>query len=137
MSDETGGGLIPISQWHTIQTAGQDGKGGVPMPFVQEIYLVGCTVAGTTHVSEIETKTAELAVGSVLSFVREPQNAYDPLAIQIYNPRNERIGYVPKANNEILARLMDAGKLLFGRVEDKHTEGKWVRVTIKVFMRDL
>jgi len=39
--------------------------------------------------------------------------------------------------NEILARLMDAGKLIFGRVEKKEKVDDWVKITIKVFMRDV
>ena len=34
----------------------------------------------------------------------------------------------PRAKNEALARLMDAGKLLFGRLEDKEWQGEWLKI---------
>lgn len=47
------------------------------------------------------------------------------------------IGYVPRAKNEILARLMDAGKRVFGKVEEKWNTGEWVNISIKVYMMDV
>jgi hypothetical protein len=44
-----------------------------------------------------------------------------------------KIGYVPKQDNVIFARLMDAGKVLFGRIVSKEKKGTWVRIDIKVF----
>ncbi|MBO7434389.1 HIRAN domain-containing protein [bacterium] len=130
-----GGALIPADQWTKI-VASFD-KTGVPLPFVQEIFLLDCTVAGTTHVQEIEAKTADVVPGTVLAFRREPANPQDPLAILILNGNGEKIGYVPQQKNEVLAHLMDGGKLLFGRVEHKDWRGKWLHIRLRVFMRDL
>jgi hypothetical protein len=33
--------------------------------------------------------------------------------------------------------LMDAGKLLFGKLETKEWVEKWLKVTVRVFMKDL
>lgn len=135
MADDHNGIIIPVTEWRTI--IGSFGKGGVPMPFVQEIFLIECPVAGTTHVDGIEEKTSDIAQGSLLAFRREPDNRYDSLAILILNSKDQKIGYVPRAKNEVLARLMDGGKLLFGRVEDKQAQGDWINIAVKVFMRDL
>ena len=135
MRDESSAALIPLSEWKAILDS--FGPGGAPLPFVQEIFLIQCTIAGTTHVEKIEEKTAELIPGTLLAFRREPENPFDALAILILNGRGEKIGYVPRAKNEVLARLMDAGKLLFGRVEAKTTLGDWINISVKVFMRDL
>jgi hypothetical protein len=48
-----------------------------------------------------------------------------------------QLGYVPRAKNEALARLMDAGKLLFGRVESKDWRGDWLKIEARIYMRDL
>lgn len=135
MADEQSAMPIQISNWGKI--TGSFGQGGIPMPFVQEIFLIECSIAGTTHVENIEEKTSDLTTGTLLAFRREPDNKFDDLAILILNSKNEKIGYVPRAKNEVLARLMDGGKLLFGRVEDKWMQGDWVNLSIKVFMRDL
>ena len=48
----------------------------------------------------------------------------------------KKIGYVPKADNVIFARLMDAGKFLFGRIVSKEKKGKWLKITIKVYLHE-
>lgn len=47
-----------------------------------------------------------------------------------------KIGYVPKQDNVIFARLMDAGKLLFGRISAKEKKGSWVKINIKVYLHE-
>ena len=127
--------VIPVTDWGKLIQA--FGKDGVPIPFVKEIFLLESKIAGTSFVENIKTKTDSLEPGTVLMFQRDPKNKYDPLAIQILNEKQERIGYVPRADNEILSRLMDAGKLLFGKVKEKSTKGDWIRITIEIYMRDL
>ena len=134
----SGGGMIPIETWKKIVSAfGGSGGGLVPLPHIHEIFLIDCRIAGTTHVEEIDDKTANIDKGTLLMFRREKDNQYDALAIQILNDKKERIGYVPKAKNEVLARLMDAGKLIFGRVEEKEKVDDWIKISIKVFMKDV
>lgn len=128
-------GIIPVEKWNEIIAA--FGKDNVPMPFIHEIFLIDCKIAGTGHVDAIEKKTSSLEKGTLLTFKREPDNPYDQLAIQILNENNERIGYVPRAKNEILARLMDAGKRIFGRVEEKWLVGEWINISIKVYLMDI
>ena len=54
----------------------------------------------------------------------------------IFDTAGHHLGYIPNAKNEALARLMDAGKLLFGRLEQKQWQGDWLKADIRVFMRD-
>jgi hypothetical protein len=134
----SGSGMIPIEAWEKIVSAFTGSGGGlVPLPHIHEIFLIDCRIAGTTHVEDIDDKTANIDKGTLLMFRREKDNQYDNLAIQILNSKKERIGYVPKAKNEILARLMDAGKLIFGRVEEKEKVDDWIKISIKVFMKDV
>ncbi len=137
----TGGGLVPVSadELRGLAIAIKREGGGltVPMPFVREIFLIECRIAGTTHVEDIDQKTALLAEGSILKFMREADNKFDSLAIPILNEQDERIGYVPREKNEVLARLMDGGKLVFGQVQSKELIGDWVKIVIKVFLKDV
>ena len=134
----SGSGMIPIEAWEKIVSAFTGSGGGlVPLPHIHEIFLIDCRIAGTTHVEDIDDKTADIDKGTLLMFRREKDNQYDNLAIQILNSKKERIGYVPKAKNEILARLMDAGKLIFGRVEEKEKVDDWIKISLKVFMKDV
>jgi len=88
-------------------------------------------------VENIDAKTAALEPGSILKFLRESDNKYDALAIQILNDRGERIGYVPRDKNEVLARLMDGGKLIYGQVQGKELIDDWWKIKIKIFLKDV
>ncbi len=68
---------------------------------------------------------------------REPANPHDALAVMIFTAKGHHLGYVPRAKNEALARLMDAGKLLFGKVDTKRWVGDWLNVGLRVYLRDL
>ncbi len=83
------------------------------------------------------TAEIELAAGCLLPLQREPANPHDALAIMILDETGHHLGYVPRVKNEAVARLMDAGKLLFARLESKAWEGKWLRAEVRVFLRDL
>lgn len=115
------------------------GKGGelvVPKPFEKDIFLFDTHVAGTSHIEGIEELEPHLNIDDRLDFFREPDNRYDKEAIVIKNAEGVKIGYVPKQDNVIFARLMDAGKLLFGRISGKEKKGSWVKLDIKVFMHE-
>lgn len=115
------------------------GKGGnlvVPKPFEKDIFLFDTHVAGTSHIEGIEELEPHLNIDDRLDFFREPDNRYDKEAIVIKTAGGIKIGYVPKQDNVIFARLMDAGKLLFGRISGKEKKGNWVKLDIKVFMHE-
>jgi hypothetical protein len=63
-------------------------------------------------------------------------NPHDQLAIVVKDPRGRKIGYVPRGKNEVLARLMDAGKLVFGTLAEKEFVGKWLKMTMQVYLDD-
>ena len=127
--------MASLQDWGKIVTS--FGKDGIPMPFVKEIFLIECAIVGTGYVNGIEERAANIVKGTLLSFHRELQNPFDELAILILNGKNEKLGYVPRAKNEVPARLMDGAKLLFGRVEYKDTKGDWIYIHVNVYMRDL
>ena len=59
--------------------------------------------------------------GMPVKVVREAANDYDANAIAIYTPAGAKLGYIPRRKNPLLARLMDAGWPLSGRVERVET----------------
>lgn len=108
----------------------------IPKPFEKDIFLFDTHVAGTTHVEGIQELEPQLQIEERLQFFREPDNVYDPQAIVIKTAGGVKIGYVPKADNVIFARLMDAGKLLFGTIAAKEKKGNWVKIAIKVYLHE-
>jgi len=111
-------------------------KAGMPKPFVQEVELLDCNIAGTTflNLKDIEPK---LKKHQLLVLKREPKNNYDNKAILILTEDGQKLGYVPQEKNEILSKLMDAGKILFGRLDEKNWFGRWLKLDIQVYLRDL
>lgn len=79
---------------------------------------------------ELET---DLIPGSVLKMIRHPKNEYDEHAIGIYI-NNIRIGWVPQEFNEVISRLMDAGKAFFCRIENARRINKWLKIDVKIYM---
>ena len=112
--------------------------GGIDLdkPFSNTIYLIDAHIAGTTYVDEIDILEPELTFGKRLNFFREPDNEYDEHAIVIKDDNGNKLGYVPKNKNEILSRLMDAGKLLYGTVYEKEKIGNWLKITIQIYLDD-
>lgn len=73
-----------------------------------------------------------LAVGDVLSLHREPGNPYDPRAIRV-EWRGAMLGYAPRADNIDLARLIDNGAQVRGRIVAlRKARDPWKRVLFDV-----
>ncbi|MDR1141191.1 MAG: HIRAN domain-containing protein [Planctomycetaceae bacterium] len=108
----------------------------IPKPFEQEIFLFDTHVAGTSYVEGIEELEPHLNIDDKLDFFREPDNPDDAKAIVIKNADGIKIGYVPKADNVVFSRLMDAGKLLFARIAKKEMLRNWLKIDIKVFLHE-
>jgi len=115
---------------------GKNGILAIPKPFERDIFLFDTHVAGTSHVEGIEELEPHLNIDDKLEFYREPDNPHDNRAIVIKNTDGVKIGYVPKADNVIFSRLMDAGKLLFARIVSKKMSGTWLKIDIKVFLHE-
>ena len=115
---------------------GKDGGLSIPKPFERDIFLFDTYVAGTTHIEGIEELEPHLNTDDRLEFFREPDNQYDKQAIVIKTADGVKIGYVPQNDNVIFARLMDAGKLLFGKITAKEKKGSWVKLGIKVYLHE-
>lgn len=108
----------------------------IPQPFEREIFLFDTYVAGTTHIEGIEQLQESIKPDDKLEFFREPDNRYDSKAIVIKNTDGVKIGYVPKNDNAVFSRLMDAGKYLYGKVIEKEIKGKWVKIKIGIYLKD-
>lgn len=102
-------------------------------PFSREIFLLEITVAGTSYRDEIYDVEPLLKEGTVLRMIRQPDNEYDELAIAIYY-EDTQIGWVPRRMNEVISRLMDAGKAFFCRVVSVKDIDAWVKVKGRIYM---
>ena len=76
-----------------------------------------------------------LQVGDALSLVREPHNPHDSRAVRI-EWNGHMLGYLPRAENESVARQLDRGNKLEARIIrlTKHRD-PWKRIEFEVFLR--
>lgn len=101
------------------------------------ICLVESTaVAGTRHVANIRECADGLVAGARLSFERDRDNLYDEWAVRVFDSRRNRLGYVSCDCNEVVARLMDGGKRVFGILSGVEQVGSWTRVEMGVYLDD-
>jgi len=128
--------LIKIDPKHIEIIRTSLGKAGELQPFVKEVELLNCNIAGTTFL-DLKSIEPELTKHQLLVFKREQNNKYDDKAILILTEDGKKLGYVPQERNEILSNLMDAGKFIFGRLEKKSWIGNWLKLDIQVFLRDM
>lgn len=77
----------------------------------------------------------QMKVGDQLALVREPDNPHDPLAVRV-EWKGHKLGYVPRNDNEAVARQLDRGNLLEARIVrlTRH-RNPWKRVEFEVFLR--
>jgi hypothetical protein len=78
---------------------------------------------------------SRLQVGDALTLVREPDNPYDARAVRV-EWQGHKLGYVPRKENEAVARQLDLGNKLEARIVrlQKHRD-PWKRLEFEVFLR--
>lgn len=70
----------------------------------------------------------------MLALVREPSNKHDPNAIAVY-AQNDKLGYVPRAENSTIAQMLDRGERLEAKISElSMDEDPWKRVRITIFL---
>ncbi|MDZ5252123.1 HIRAN domain-containing protein [Clostridium sp. LIBA-8841] len=83
------------------------------MPFFNIIYLYTLNIAGIRYYIDNDLYLEE---NEELRLKRESENQYDKYAIAVYNSE-KKIGYIPRRNNKVFARLMDGGKSILAKVK--------------------
>ena len=108
--------------------------GDIIKPLVNEIHLFDTFIAGTSYLED-KTVLEKIAEGDKLILRRE-ENKFDDKAILVLDQEGRRLGYVPEKDNLIFARLMDAGKLLIGKVSDIKVYGTFHKIRIGIYLVD-
>lgn len=98
-----------------IALASAMGKGlEIPKPFTQDVFLTECPVVGNTFGLTVDPMT--VAEGTKLKLFRDNHNKFDKNSIVVKDGADNRLGFVPMEKNEILARLLEAGKDVYAVV---------------------
>jgi len=92
-------------------------------------------IAGFTYYSGVEV-FEHLRIGAELFFKAEPDNRFDPNAVAIYY-ENEKLGYVPSAENEMLRKFLNLGytdlfEIKISQVSPEAHPEKQIRVVVRI-----
>ncbi len=115
---------------------------GITSPFTREIYLGEQVIVGMRFQGGSDQLVATLKPGCKVTFMREPENRFDPKAIMALDEQGRKLGYIPRHDNTILAALMDAGKYLYGTMTQKSLNMDYYRggtppvLSVDLYMRE-
>jgi len=126
--------LTTIDKNDLIQAIEDKSITDIIKPLVNEIHLFDTFIAGTTHLED-KSVLDEVAEGDKVSLRRE-ENKFDDKAILVLNQDGRKLGYIPEKDNLVFSRLMDAGKLLIGRVKDIQVRGSFHKIKIGIALVD-
>lgn len=104
-------------------------------PLVKEIFLFDTYIAGTSYIEEKEVFQS-LKVNDHLILRRDKENKFDEKAILVLNEKKIKLGFIPRKDNEIFSRLLDAGKLLTGTVKEINLKGDIYKIKININLID-
>ena len=100
----------------------------------REIYLFNTYIAGTSYIKDTSIFD-DLQEGDRLKLRRE-DNKFDTKAILVLDPSDRKLGYIPEKDNQVFARLMDAGKLLIAKVETNEKKDVFRTIRIGIYLVD-
>ncbi len=126
--------FLTESKKDIIAVADQKGLGDVIKPLSREIHLFDTYIAGTSYLKDPEV-LEKIKCGDKLLLQRE-DNKFDNNAILVFNETKEKLGYVPERDNIVFARLMDAGKLLCGKIKSIEPKGSFRLINIEIYLID-
>lgn len=100
----------------------------------RKLFLLTCRIHGSHYYQCLTlVKKNQLKTGEPLLLRREPDNEYDKHAIEVFTLKQQKLGYLPKHNNQVIAALMDQGCRISAVISSIHTTA-WEPVTIRIDM---
>lgn len=128
------GGLTVKNKTGLIGVINHSGLDNVIKPLVQDIFLYETTVAGTSHLED-KSVLEEIREGDRLILRRE-DNPFDENAIMLLAPSGKKLGYVPRRDNIIFTRLMDAGKCITAKIDYIEDREVYSYIEISLYLMD-
>ena len=78
--------------------------------------MVNCTVAGLRHVLGKTLPSALFRLDDRVDLQRESKNVEDTFAVRVMH-NDKKIGYLPKPHSTAIARQLDGGDVLNGKID--------------------
>lgn len=124
-------GNIEIKKEGALQIAKKLGTQAAIKPLEKEVFLKNCFVR---DVMMNRKKLFKLKIGDSLHLIREPQ-PFDELIVGVFSG-DVRLGELAEADEEVIARLLDAGKKITAKVKNVVNIPEYSSLEISVTMID-
>lgn len=129
--------LMTLQKLDEFYSAMAKEEGVTPFtPKTKQILLLDFTVAGTKFYKEFDKNDKEFIHEGMSLIIKREDNKHDSNAIALYVD-DIKIGYVPKAQNTVIARLLDAGKFMICRVMKAQYKDGWEKINANIWMVEL
>ena len=125
---------LTLKEQNTVSVIAKHDLGDMIKPLIKEIHLFDSFVAGTSYLED-QIVLESLEVGEDLTLQRE-ENKFDDKAILVLTAEKKKLGYVPRKDNVIFARLMDAGKMLKARISGIEQRGSITQISVGIYLVD-
>jgi len=102
----------------------------------QPLRLFTSKIAGTSHIHDAKKLFSSLQVGESLKLQRDKENEFDWNAVLVLTNDGEKLGFLPKSDNEIASKLLEGGKSLHAEILDIEIKAKWADISIAVYLDD-
>lgn len=99
-------------------------------------FIEETTIAGTNHVDNIHEIARHIPKDACFLLEHDDRNPFDPWAVKVLDEQRNRLGYVSCAHNEVIARLLDGGKKVVGRLKHIANVEAWTRIEMGVYLYD-
>lgn len=124
-------GNIEIKKEGALQIAKKLGTQAAIKPLEKEVFLKNCFVR---DVMMNRKKLLKLKIGDSLHLIREPQ-PFDELIVGVFIG-DVRLGELAEDDEEVIARLLDAGKKITAKVKNVVNIPEYSSLEISVTMID-
>ncbi|MPV85322.1 HIRAN domain-containing protein [Ostreibacterium oceani] len=100
----------------------------------REVILLTCQIHGSRYYRALALiQSEQLFVGQALRLRREPSNEFDTHAIEVLTANRQKLGYIPKKHNRVIAALMDQRVPVFAHIDYILTTA-YEPITVTIYM---
>ena len=124
---------LAIHQEQLLKAVQKNTLGQLLQPFTKEIYLLDTYVADLLFASDLPI--ADLKKGEELLLQHE-KTLYSEHTVAVLKKDGLRLGELPSYNQEIFARLLDAGKALKATIRQIDVTEEYQTLVISIYLID-
>ena len=121
---------------NVLSEISKNGVSSIIKPLTKETQIFDCFVSETYDTKK--SVISKLKIGDEISTKKDENNLFDDYAVALFNANGDKIGYIPENYSSIVNKLINAGKVIKGKIVDidKDVEDNIPIVKMDVFLVD-